>query len=264
MSDDTHTVVDLNRLRRTCSACGLHQLCLPAAIGGDDIQRLDDILQARRPLERGQAVFRIDSQFASLFVVRSGSFKTYTNNEQGESQVLGFHLPGEILGFDAVSTDRHQCTAEALERSTVCEVPYIKLAQIAAQVPELQRQLMRVISREVQRDHEHLVMMGRRHAQERLAIFLRSLSDRYRRLQRDPAALTLGMSRYELANYLGLVVETVSRLFTKFQQAGVLEVHRKTVRILDFDKLHDLSGEVRTGAQACVAVDDSTASSGRA
>lgn len=254
MSADSHPVVDLNRLRRTCSACGLHQLCLPAAIGGDDLQHLEDILQARRPLERGQSIFRTDSAFASLYVVRSGSFKTFTTNEQGDSQVLGFHLPGEVLGFDAVSTDRHQCSAEALERSTVCEVPYGKLALIAAQVPELQRQLMRVISREVQRDHEHLVMMGRRHAQERLAIFLKSFADRHRRLQRDPSLLSLGMSRYELANYLGLVVETVSRLFTKFQQSGVLEVHRKTVRILDFAKLEQLTGEAG-GAQTCEAGD---------
>jgi CRP/FNR family transcriptional regulator len=248
---DAHAVIDLARLRRTCSACGLHQLCLPAAIGADDLHRLDEILQARRPLERGQPIFHADHAFTSLYVVRSGSFKTYTTNEHGDSQVLGFHLPGEILGFDAVSTDRHQCTAEALERSTVCEVPYMKLAQVAAQVPGLQRQLMRVISREVQRDHEHLIMMGRRHAQERLAIFLKSLSDRYRRLQRDPAVLTLAMSRYEMANYLGLVVETVSRLFTRLQSLGVLEVHRKTVRILDFEKLDALTGENHAEAANC-------------
>lgn len=251
MNNEVHAVVDLARLRRTCAACGLHQLCLPAAIGADDLHRLDEILQARRPLERGQPIFRTDHPFSSLYVVRSGSFKTFTTNEQGDSQVLGFHLPGEILGFDAVSNDRHQCTAEALERSTVCEVPYARLAQVAAQVPDLQRQLMRVISREVQRDHEHLVMMGRRQAQERLAIFLKSLSDRYRRLQRDPAVLTLGMSRYELANYLGLVVETVSRLFTRMQSLGVLEVHRKTVRIVDFARLEALSGEGLAEAANC-------------
>lgn len=243
MNAESNQVVDLGRLRRSCAACGLHQLCLPAAIHGDDLRRLDELVQTRRPLERGGSVYRTGSSFQALFVVLSGSFKTYSTNEQGESQLLGFHLPGEILGFDAVSTDAHQCTAEALERATVCEVPYNRLTQIAAQVPELQRQLMKVISREVVRDHEHLVMMGRRHAQERLAIFLKSLSDRYRRLHRDPAHITLTMSRYELANYLGLVVETVSRLFTKFQQYGVLEVHRKTVHILDFDKLAELAGE---------------------
>lgn len=247
MSGDIHAVVELDKMRRTCAACGLHQLCLPSSIGSEDLHRLDDVVQSRRPLERGQAVFRNQMPFTSLYVVRSGSFKSYTTNEHGDSQVLGFHLPGEILGFDAVTSDQHQCTAEALERSTVCEVPYHKFSHIAAEVPELQRQLMRVLSREVQLDHEHLVMMGRRHAQERLAIFLKCLSARYLRLQRDPLALTLGMSRYELANFLGLVVETVSRLFTKMQAAGVLEVHRKTVRILDPAKLEAMCGAAQDG-----------------
>ncbi len=254
MNADNQSVIDLGKLRRSCAACGLHQLCLPAAIHGDDLKRLEYLVQTRRPIERGSSIYRSGSPFQALFVVLSGSFKTYATNEQGESQVLGFHLPGEIFGFDAVSTDVHQCTAEALERAIVCEVPFNRLSQIAAQVPELQRQLMRIISREMVRDHEHLVMMGRRHAHQRLAIFLKSLSDRYRRLQRDPAQITLSMSRYELANYLGLVVETVSRLFTRFQQYGVLEVHRKTVRILDFDKLDELAGEREpTDAEAATA-----------
>jgi len=243
MGIDSSQVLDLTRLRRSCAACGLQQLCLPAAIAGDDLKRLDDIVQSRRPVDRGQTLFLPGTPFHALYVVRSGAFKTFVTNEQGETQILGFHLPGEILGLDAISAERHQCTAEALERTTVCEVPFARLSHIALQVPDLQRQLLRVISREVMRDHEHLVMLGRRQAQERLAIFLKSLSERYRRLKRDPALLTLPMSRYELANYLGLVVETVSRLFTRFQQMGVLEVRRKNVRILDFAKLEALAAE---------------------
>jgi CRP/FNR family transcriptional regulator len=243
MGIDSSQVLDLTRLRRSCAACGLQQLCLPAAIAEDDLKRLDDIVQSRRPVDRGQTLFLPGTPFHALYVVRSGAFKTFVTNEQGETQILGFHLPGEILGLDAISAERHQCTAEALERTTVCEVPFARLSHIALQVPDLQRQLLRVISREVMRDHEHLVMLGRRQAQERLAIFLKSLSERYRRLKRDPALLTLPMSRYELANYLGLVVETVSRLFTRFQQMGVLEVRRKNVRILDFAKLEALAAE---------------------
>jgi CRP/FNR family transcriptional regulator, anaerobic regulatory protein len=248
MSTETAQVFDIARLRRSCASCGLQQLCLPASIGGDDLRRLDEVVQAKRPLDRSQTLFLPGTPFHSLFVVRSGSFKTYVTNEQGETQILGFHLPGEILGLDAISAEKHQCTAEALERTSVCEVPFAHLSHIALQVPDLQRQLLRVISREVMRDHEHLVMMGRRHAQERLAIFLKSLSERYARIKRDPALLTLPMSRYELANYLGLVVETVSRLFTRFQQLGVLEVRRKNVRILDFDKLEALTAESNEGS----------------
>jgi CRP/FNR family transcriptional regulator len=252
MGSDVGQILDISRLRRSCGACGLQQLCLPAAIAGEDLRRLDDIVQSKRPIDRSQALFLPGSPLQALYVVRSGSLKTFVTNEQGETQILGFHLPGEILGLDAISTDRHQCTAEALERTTVCEVPFSRLSQVALQVPELQRQLLRVISREVMRDHEHLVMMGRRHAQERLAIFLKSLSGRYARLKRDPALLTLPMSRYELANYLGLVVETVSRLFTRFQQMGVLEVRRKTIRIVDPRKLEALCAEQHEGAGLAV------------
>ncbi len=243
MSSDHTGSLDLGRLRRTCATCGLVQLCLPAGVDEEGLKRLDDVVQSRRPLERGQSIYESGAEFQSLFVVRSGSFKTFVTTEEGETQILGFHLPGEIMGFDAISSNRHTCSAEALERASVCEVPFAHVSQVSAQVPELQRQLMRVISLEVVRDHEHLVMMGRRQAQQRLAIFLKSVADRYRRLRRDPGNLTLAMSRYEIANYLGLVVETVSRLFGKFQQMGVLQVERKHVRVLDFDKLDALSGE---------------------
>lgn len=263
MGIDSSQVLDLTRLRRSCAACGLQQLCLPAAIAGDDLKRLDDIVQSRRPVDRGQTLFLPGTPFHALYVVRSGAFKTFVTNEQGETQILGFHLPGEILGLDAISAERHQCTAEALERTTVCEVPFARLSHIALQVPDLQRQLLRVISREVMRDHEHLVMLGRRQAQERLAIFLKSLSERYRRLKRDPALLTLPMSRYELANYLGLVVETVSRLFTRFQQMGVLEVRRKNVRILDFAKLEALAAEQSECSAPAAATREAAAGTSR-
>jgi CRP/FNR family transcriptional regulator len=236
-------VIDIGKLRLTCTDCGLQQLCLPAAIPDADLLSLDRLVKRRPPIERGKLLYGVGNRLLALYVVRSGSFKTWVGNAQGENQVLGFHLPGDIIGFDAVSNDLHQCSAEALETTTVCEIPYPQLSQVAAQVPALQSQLLRVISRETLRDQQHLMMMGRRQAQERLAIFLRSMIDRNRRLKRDPATLNLAMSRYDLANYLGLVVETVSRLFTKFQQAGVLDVRRKTIRILSIDKLDELTGQ---------------------
>lgn len=235
--------LDLGQLRRTCQACALHALCLPASISVDELHSLDAIVRTRRPLDRGQQLFASGARFQSLFVVRSGSFKTTLESTTGETQVLGFHLPGEIIGFDALSDDIHRCNAEALERASVCEVPYAQLDEFASQVPGLRRQLMRIASREVVKDHEHLMMMGRKQAQERLAIFLRSLSERYRNLHRAPELLELPMSRHELANYLGLVVETVSRLFTRFEELGVLEVNRKQIRIVDFAKLDELAGE---------------------
>ncbi|MGD9583483.1 MAG: fumarate/nitrate reduction transcriptional regulator Fnr [Lysobacterales bacterium] len=235
--------VDIGRLRASCGACALSQLCLPAGIDGEELKRLDAVIQSRRPFERGNTLFHDGMPFRHLYVVRSGTFKTYSETESGDVQVLGFHLPGEIVGFDALATDIHRCTAEALEHATACEIPFDLIQDIAQQVPGLSRQLLRVASREVVKDHEHLAMMGRKQAQERLAIFLRSLSDRHRRLHHIHESIMLSMSRQDIASYLGLVVETVSRLFTRFEELGILTVERKQVHIRDFAKLDEMAGE---------------------
>jgi CRP/FNR family transcriptional regulator len=236
--------VDLRLLQTSCANCGLHQLCLPASIGGDDLPRLDEIVQVKKSLEREQALFDAGQPFRALYVVRSGAFKTIAVDNQGELQVLGFHLPGEIMGLDAIASGRHQCSAEALLKSSACEVPYERLEEVAHELPGLQQQLMRVISREVQQDQRHLIMLGRKVALERLAIFLHSLSQRLERVRRDPHVFVLPMSRRDLANYLGLVIETVSRLFSRLAESGVIAVERRTIRILDPARLRELAGDV--------------------
>ncbi|WP_049623924.1 cyclic nucleotide-binding domain-containing protein [Frateuria defendens] len=242
------TVLDLNQLRRSCSACALHELCLPTGIDRADLERLDAAIRDKRSVERGKALFRQGDPFRSLYVVRSGTLKTYVEDEAGSVQVLGFALPGEIVGVDALAGDVHQCSAEALERSSLCELPFAQLESVVRDVPALQHQLMRVISREVVAEQSHLVMMGKQQAQERLASFLHSLAGRYARLSRDPSVLTLPMSRYEIANYLGLVVETVSRLFGRMEDAGILAVNRKVVRVLRPDLLAELCGSQRSSS----------------
>lgn len=234
------SVLDLNRLRRTCKTCALYELCLPAGIDGDGLTQLDAVVRDRHVLNRGDMLYRDGEPFTALYVVRAGALKTYVQNAAGDAQVLGFHLPGEIIGFDALATDFHASHAEALERSSICELPFAKLQQVTRDVPALQRQLLRVISREVVNEHGHLATMGRQQAQERLAGFLHSLADRYARLSRDGTLLTLPMSRADIANYLGLVVETVSRGFTRLEDMGVLAVKRKSVRILRPDLLAGL------------------------
>ncbi|HKX58515.1 MAG TPA: fumarate/nitrate reduction transcriptional regulator Fnr [Steroidobacteraceae bacterium] len=235
--------LDLKQLQKSCATCGLNQLCLPASIGGDDLPRLDEVVQVKKTLAREQSLYSAGQKFRALYVVRSGAFKTFTVDGEGESQVLGFHLPGEIMGLDAIAAGSHQCSAEALEHSSACEVPYEKIETVARELPGLQQQLMRVISREVQQDQRHLVMIGRRVAIERLAIFLHSISQRLARVRRDPHEFVLPMSRRDLANYLGLVIETVSRLFSRLAEMGVIAVDRKTIRILDPAKLREIAGE---------------------
>lgn len=213
---------------------------------GTELRQLDQIVQQHRPLDRGQIIFHEGTAFKSLYVVRSGSFKTFLTLANGETQVIGFHLPGELIGFDAVENNRHSSTAEALERSSLCEIPFNRLSDIASKLAGLQYQIYRVMSREMVRDHEHVTMMGRKQAQERLTLLIKCLSDRHRALGHHPYEFTLSMSRHDIANYLGIVVETVSRLFTRLEEMGIIEVNRKQLRILDVVQLTILAGGDRS------------------
>lgn len=233
-------MLDIRQLRRSCASCGLRELCLPAGISSGDLAQLDATVRDKRLLERGRSLYRVGDVFHSLFVVRSGSLKTFVIDEDAGQQVLGFHLPGEIVGVDALATGRHACYGEALERTSICELPYAQLQHVLNEVPALHRQLLRVISREVIHEHEHLITMGQQQAQARLAIFLKNLSERYAALQLDGSHMSLSMSRQDIASYLGLAVETVCRLFTRLEELGVLSVRRRAVAILKPELLADL------------------------
>lgn len=234
-------ILDIDRLRRSCAQCSLHVLCLPATIGSEDLKHLDAIVKSRRPLVRGETLYRAGQALGSLYVAREGAFKTVASNEQGEDQVIGFHLPGELMGLDALGTGQHGCSAEALTHATVCEVPLAQLENVCAQVPGLQHQLLRIIGQGITRDQAHMEMLGRRHANERMALFLHSLSERYRLLGRPGDLFMLPMSRIEIASYLGLVIETVSRSLSKLQDDGIIGVRGRQLKILDHAKLEAIA-----------------------
>ncbi|HEY6545536.1 MAG TPA: helix-turn-helix domain-containing protein [Dokdonella sp.] len=237
----TEHPIDISELRQSCARCALAHLCLAAPIDAGDLRRLDGIIKRRRPLARSEFLFREGSRHASLYVIRSGAIKTSVLLPEGDCQVLGFHLPGEILGLDGVASERHQVSAEVLEESSVCEIPFERLGEVAAQLPALQRQIYRIVSREFVREQQHPVMMGRKHAMTRLALFLHGFSERRSAHGLDPCNFELSMSRQDLANYLGLVIETVSRAFSRLQAAGVIEVDRRRVVVRDRRALTELA-----------------------
>jgi len=239
----SESVVNLQALRRTCGDCSLRALCLPAGIDARDLERLEAVVRKPAPLTRGDKLFHAGQAFEFLYVVRSGSLKTVQPAENGEIQVMGFHMPGELLGLDAIRDERHQCEAIALERTSVCALPFDRLEQMAADFPSLQHQLHRVISREIVHDQEHLAALGRRTARERIALFLCSLSRRMTAVGHSGSDLNLSMSREDMANYLGLALETVSRLLKKLCDDGVLAVDRRRVRILAPDALDAIAGQ---------------------
>lgn len=218
-------------------SCGLARHCMPSGVDAKGLRQLDAAIRDKRPLSPGDALFHAGSPLQSLYIIRSGSLMSSVASENGEVQVIAFHLPGEVTGLDGLADHQHVCTMVALERSRVCELPLHAFEQVVAEVPQLKTWFLELIGQETIQDYAHMAMMGKRMAQERLASFLVSFSLRYQRLDRDPCALKLTMSRSDLASYLGLAEETVSRLFTRFQEQGLLEVRRKLVYIRDMDGL---------------------------
>jgi CRP/FNR family transcriptional regulator len=234
-------ILNLNVLRHSCSHCSLQQLCLPAGIGADALQQLDEIVRRRRPIARGDALFRVGDPLQAVYVARDGAFKTIAISEEGEERIVGFHLPGELIGLDALGADRHRCEAIALTTANVCEVPFEQLTEVAAQVPGLQHQLLRVIGQSVGRDHDHFDILVRRQASERIALFLHGLSERFRNIGELPTRFKLPMSREEIARFLGLALETVSRGFTRLQEDGVIAVEGRRIDILQPAELNRLA-----------------------
>jgi len=234
-------VIDLAQLRRGCSQCSLQQLCLPAGIDSSDLTRLDGIVKRRRPVARGERLFRPGDALHAVYVARNGAFKTVTINEDGEEQVIGFHLPGELIGLDALGSGEHRCEAVALTTANVCEVPFEELSSVAAQLPSLQHQLMRVIGQSADRDHDHMEMLVRKQANERIGLFLHSLSERLRHIGQSGSDFKLPMSREDIARFLGLAPETVSRGFTRLQEDGVIAVSVRRVEVLDSAELKRLA-----------------------
>lgn len=227
-------------LKVACSSCNLRELCLPVGLHNDELQRLDAMVGERRSLKRGAALYNSGDAFVSLYAVRTGFFKTRVNAEDGRDQVTGFQMAGELLGFDGIGSDRHTCDAVALEDSQVCVIPFSQLESLSREFGGLQRQLHKVMSREIVREHGVMLLLGSMRAEERLATFLLNLTQRLLARGFSSTTLILRMTREEIGSYLGLKLETVSRAFSKFQDDGVLEVKQRHLRVLDEAALRQL------------------------
>ncbi|MGZ5034143.1 MAG: fumarate/nitrate reduction transcriptional regulator Fnr [Usitatibacter sp.] len=218
-----------------CTSCNLRELCLPCGLNEPDTELLGDIVYTRKRLRRGESLYRAGGAFDSLYAVRSGFFKSSVVLEDGRDQVTGFHMAGEILGMDGIGTDCHNADVIALEDSEVCIIPYEHLVG-----PRLQRQLHKVMSRELVRDQGLMMLLGTMKAEERLAAFLLNLSQRFVARGFSPNEFHLRMTRDEIGSYLGLSLETVSRLFSRFQEDGHITVQQKHIRILDVPGLRSV------------------------
>ena len=232
--------------RNVCEHCALNGVCLPEGLAGKERQAFTALIFQHKRLQAGQALFRAGETFNNLYFVKTGSLKTVVLLDDGRDQVTGFHLAGDVLGVDAISSPTHPSEAVALQETNVCAIPFAQLIRMSHRVEHLQTYVQRLLAREVVRDQGLMLLLGRMQADERVAAFLLNLSQRYKTRGYSPVEFTLSMAREEIGNYLGLTLETVSRCFSRLKRAGVLQVVNRHIRILNAGALQNVIGSRET------------------
>lgn len=225
-----------------CSTCMLSELCLPLGMPSSELHQLDELIQERIRLKKSQALFYLGEPVDAVYALRSGSLKTQLEDATGQIQITGFLLPGEIAGMDGLLNNTHVSHAIALEDSEVCVMRLDDLDRLSVDLPMLQTQLRRLMSKEINRSHTIMMTLGALRSEQRLAAFLLNMSDRLTALGYSPYEFVLRMSREEIGNFLGLTLETVSRLFSRFAREQLLEVQQRDVKLLNMPALHELAG----------------------
>ncbi|MFA0811740.1 fumarate/nitrate reduction transcriptional regulator Fnr [Microbulbifer epialgicus] len=226
----------------SCSNCSVRRLCLPAELSRADIDRLERVTRRKKVVKAGEILYQSGDPFQNLYAIRSGSFKSVVIAADGDTQITHFALPGELLGLDAYSKRIHSSYAEALEDSSVCLLPFAQLELLAQQVPALQQQIYSIFSEELRQENDILMLLGKRSADTRLAALLINISSRYACRGYSCNEFILSMPRTDIANYLGLTAETVSRVFSRFHRERLIKVDGRVVKILDLLGLSEVAG----------------------
>lgn len=221
----------------SCSKCRLSAICLPLALETDEIVKLDNIVQRGRPLQKNRHIFREGDEFGSVFAVRSGAVKTYSITDSGEEQVTGFYFPGEVVGLDGIGQNRYANSAVSLETAAICEIPFSQIEQLSGHIPNLRRHFFKLLSSEIVEDQRHITLLSKNTAEERLASLLVSISARQARRGLSSSAFRLPMSRADIGSFLGLTVETVSRVFSRFAKQDLVTIDNKELSDLNVEGL---------------------------
>ena len=224
-----------------CSTCAFSSACLASGFDKTHLRELHVLVEHVGPFREGEHIFREGDPFNVIAAVRAGTVKTYVMDDEGREQVQGFFLPGEVIGLSAISHAKYPCNAVALESVQLCKFAFPNIAALATRMPGLQQRLFTLLSEDI---NKAALLAGNFTADERMAAFLISLSRRYAARGFSAHRFTVAMTRTDIANYLRLASETVSRVFRRFQDDGLLRVDRRDIELLERHKLETLARNV--------------------
>jgi CRP/FNR family transcriptional regulator len=238
---DSRTIADDGDEFHFCTTCAFSRACLDQGMDKRGLADLHVIVEHVGPLHAGDHVFRKGDPFTAIAAVRAGTVKTYVVDSEGAERVLGFHLPGEVIGLDAIDEARFPCSAVALDTVALCRFSFPRIAELAARVPGIQQQLFRVLSRNIGAASR---LVGDFSADQRMAAFLLGLSQRLAARGFSPARFQLAMSRTDIGNHLRLAPETVSRVLKRFEDDRLVAVDRREIDLLDIGGLQALAAPI--------------------
>ena len=236
---DTSIVADDGDAYTFCSTCAFSRACLSQGMDKASLRDLHMLVEHIGPLHAGEHVFREGDPFEAIAAVRAGTVKTYSVDRDGREHVLGFHLPGEVIGLNAIDGDRYPCNAVALDTATLCRFSFPRISMLATRLPGVQQTLFRLLSRDI---GNASLLAGDWSADERMAAFLVGMSRRLAARGFSPQRFQLTMGRGDIANYLRLAPETVSRVLKRFQDDGLIRVERREVELTALAALESAAG----------------------
>ncbi len=241
-SDVMHPpLTNFNQNTVSCDACSLSNICLPHGLSESEINELENSIDKTLKVKKRDAVFRSNQKSDGIYAVKSGAIKTSISNQEGQEQVLEFHLPGDMFGFDSFSSGSHSCDAIALEDTLLCKIPIDTFDKLCERLPGLRRELRHQVEKEIEHNQRLLLSLGQQQTDERFATFLIQVSNHYQSRGFSNKEFVLPMSRQDLSNYLGMAVETLSRIISRMTDENIINVNRRMIIISDLKKLTALA-----------------------
>jgi len=220
----------------SCDVCALSNVCLPAGLSDEEIRLLEKNVQTGVKVKKGDLLYPAGTEFSGLFAVKSGSFKSVLSCSDGDAQIVGFHMPGELIGFDGYDSC-HSSSVTALENSMVCKVPGDHLDFLCANVKGVAKHIHSMVANDVRAHNSVILLIAQKTAEDRIVCFLKNISDRFQKRGFSGTRFTLSMPRGDIANFLGMAPETISRLLAQLQSEGIVEFERRQVFIKKPDEL---------------------------
>ena len=216
-----------------CISCPTRHVCLPQDLNGTDLKKFNESVQLRKNVKKGEVIISAGSIFHSIFIIRTGSFKTFLNNENGHGHLTGFLMAGNSMGFDGIGKSIYSSDATALEDSSVCVIPFREIENLSRKIPIFQHRFLQVMSNEILRENENSIIFPQMCADQKVANFIYELLAKLKFRGFSEKELNLKMTRLEIGQHLGLSLETISRSFSKLAKKEVLTVNGRHVTIID-------------------------------